>query len=259
MTTRFVQVVKVASASILALGLVWPASGFAAPPAPAANVQCTTGAIKSASGCAAAEALNAAPPPTDPNAPVTEKFGGLTLGVGLGLNFNAQRGKAVSSASVVNGIVRVSGVDDTTASILLESHYFFVPNRGFFGVPPGAWGHGPFVGIIANVTGTNNSSTSTNATSTATAASGIISGYALGWMIGFRQPTWTQNTDKTAWVPSYNGSSSWNFGVGFSVNPNAQTLGDGLVANAPLPAGETAIRFKSQPLYGVILVSSFSF
>jgi hypothetical protein len=43
------------------------------------------------------------------------------------------------------------------------------------------------------------------------------------------------------------------------VNPNAQTLGDGLVANAPLPAGETAIRFKTQPLYGVMLVSSFSF
>jgi hypothetical protein len=175
------------------------------------------------------------------------------------LNFNAQK-TAVSSASVVNGIVRVSAADDTTASILLESHYFFVPNHWFFNnVPPGAWGHGPFVGIIANVAGTNNSSTTTNASSTATANSNVISGYVLGWMIGFREASWTQDKTKGAWVPSYSGTGSWNFGIGFSVNPNAQTLGDGLVANEPLPAGETAIRFKTQPLYGVMLVSSFSF
>ena len=256
MSTRFG---KVTFTSLLALGLGLATSSFAAPPSAAPQIQCTAAEVKTPGGCEAARALNNAPPPSDPSAPVTEKFGGLTLGVGLALNFNAQRGRAVSSASVVNGIVRVSGVDDTTASLLLESHYFFVPNHWFFSVAPGAWGHGPFVGIIANVTGTNNSSTSSNATNAATASNGIISGYALGWMIGFREPTWTQNTAKTAWIPSYNGSASWNFGIGFSVNPNAQTLGDGLSANAPLPAGETAIRFKSQPLYGVILVSSFSF
>jgi hypothetical protein len=144
----------------LGIGLVWPASSFAqAVVATAPTQACTTAHIapNGTNTCPAAQALNSAPPPADPNAPVTAKFGGLTFGVGLGLNFNAQK-SAVSSASVINGIVRVSGVDDTTASIVLESHYFFVPSSPFFTVPAGAWGHGPFVGIVANVAGTNSNS-----------------------------------------------------------------------------------------------------
>lgn len=205
--------------------------------------------------CTAEAATGGAQPPSDPDAPVTQKFGGLTFGVGLGLNFTAQKG-VVSSANVVNGIVRATAVDDTTASLLLESHYFFVPNTAFLGlasVPKGTWGHGPFVAIISGA-GTANGGNGGGS------ASSVISGYALGWMIGFRAPSWTQSkTDPTQWVATYNGSASWNFGVGFSVNPNAQTLGDGITANAPLPAGETSVRYKTEPLYGVILVSSFSF
>jgi hypothetical protein len=172
--------------------------------------------------------------------PVTKTFGGLTLGVGLGLSMNASKSRVTSATLTSTNIVRVTATADASAEIVLESHYFFVPNRAFFTVPAGDWGTGPFVAIVAGTTGTD-----------------VINAYALGWMIGFREPTWNLDSNKN-WQATY-GTASWNFGVGLRVDPNAQTLGDGIVANAPLPAGETSIRYKTAPSYGVMLLSSFSF
>ncbi len=181
-----------------------------------------------------------APPPADTPATPKQNFGGLSLGVGLGLTLNIDKVSRITSASPVNGIVRVTGTSDAVAGIVLESHYFFVPNRDLATVPAGAWGHGPFVAIVAGSSGSN-----------------VISAYALGWMIGLREPTWTYSKDG-GWKATY-GSSSWNFGLGVRIDPSVQVLGDGVVANLPLPAGETAIRFKNVPSYGLIMVSSFSF
>jgi hypothetical protein len=93
---------------------------------------------------------------------------------------------------------------------------------------------GPFVAVEIG----GGTSASTNA--------GPITGYALGWMVGLHHP-------------SASATSSWNFGVGFRVDPQAKILGDGFVANQPPPPGETAVRFKTEPRYGVMLLSSFSF
>jgi hypothetical protein len=68
-------------------------------------------------------------------------------------------------------------------------------------------------------------------------------------MIGLRHPT-ANTTSPT---------QSWNFGVGLRIDPHAQVLGDGIFANQPLPAGETAIRYKNEPRAGIMLLSSFSF
>jgi hypothetical protein len=139
----------------------------------------------------------------------------------------------VRSATTVNNIVRVTESNNVTVSFVGESHYFFVPNAPFLNVGPGEWGHGPFVAI--DMAANNNGE--------------IISGYSIGWMIGFKQP------------PVLSSTSSWNFGVGFRVDPKAQVLGDGIVANMPLPAGEptTTVRLKTEARYGVMLLSSFSF
>jgi hypothetical protein len=173
--------------------------------------------------------------------PATKSFGGLTFGIGLGLSLNTQSTSRVTSASVVNGIVRVTQTDDASADFVLETHYFFVPNRNFFSVPQGDWGHGPFVGIVASPTGTN-----------------VIAAYTLGWMIGFREPSWTYDDKAKQWNATYS-TSSWNFGIGVRVDPSVQVLGQGLVANQPLPAGETSIRYENKPGYGLMLLSSFSF
>jgi hypothetical protein len=199
----------------------------------------STSLAQTASTEAAKQQTGSAPPPTDTPAPAKQNFGGLSLGVGLGLTLNADKVSRVTSASSVNGIIRVTGTSDAVAGIVLESHYFFVPNRDFTTVPQGAWGHGPFVAIVAGSSGSN-----------------VISAYALGWMIGFREPTWTYVNNN--WKATY-GSASWNFGLGVRIDPSVQVLGDGDVANLPLPAGETAVRFKNVPSYGVIMISSFSF
>jgi hypothetical protein len=54
-------------------------------------------------------------------------------------------------------------------------------------------------------------------------------------------------------------NTNWNLGIGLRVDPKAQVLGDGFVANLPPPAGETMIRYKTEPKAGVMLMSSFSF
>lgn len=167
--------------------------------------------------------------------------GGLTFGIGLGLSLNVQNTSRVASASVVNGIVRITQTDDASADFVLESHYFFVPNSPFFTVLPGDWGHGPFVGIVASTTSNN-----------------VIAAYTAGWMIGFREPTWTYDDKAKQWNATHS-TSSWNFGVGVRVDPSVQVLGQGLVPNQPLPAGETSIRYENKPGYGVMLLSSFSF
>jgi hypothetical protein len=100
------------------------------------------------------------------------------------------------------------------------------------------WAHGPFVAIEVG-----------GGTSATPSANGPITGYAMGWMIGFRHPN----------SASSSSTQSWNFGLGLRVDPKAQILGDGIVANGPLPAGETAIRYKTEPRVGVMLLSSFSF
>jgi hypothetical protein len=166
--------------------------------------------------------------------PTTKSFGGLTLGVGIGATFDTQGQQRVSSATAVNNIVRVSQTNNAGVSFVGESHYFFLPNIPFVTIPAGDWGHGPFVAIDAG-TSNNNS---------------VITGYSLGWMIGFRAIDPTTGT--------YSTTSSWNFGVGFRVDPNAQVLGDGLTANAPLPPGDT-VRLKTEARYGIMLLSSFSF
>ncbi len=74
-------------------------------------------------------------------------------------------------------------------------------------------------------------------------------------MVGFRRLD--VNSGQTAAVASNN---SWNFGVGFRVDPKATVLGNGIVANMPLPAGETnPVRLQSEPRYGIMFLTSYGF
>jgi hypothetical protein len=73
----------------------------------------------------------------------------------------------------------------------------------------------------------------------------------MGWMVGLHHP----KVDPTTKLDN---NSSWNFGIGLRVDPSAKVLGDGLYPNQPLPAGDS-IRFKMEPRYGLMLLSSFSF
>jgi hypothetical protein len=146
-------------------------------------------------------------------------------------------------AKVINNIARVTEAGNVMAGIVFESHYFFVPNVPFLGglVGPQNWGHGPFVAVdVSTGDGSN-----------------VFAGVSMGYMVGFRRTRLTTLDGKNFYQTTDN--NSWNFGVGFRVDPRATVLGDGVVANLPPPAGETDARLKTVPRYGVMLLTSFAF
>jgi hypothetical protein len=189
-----------------------------------------------------------APPKAKADQKDPTNLAGLGFGIGIATNFD-MGGRRVGTATVVNNIVRVEDTSsNASVSFVLETHYFVqswdvtTTDRGRCAAGQGdSWfnctqiAHGPFVAV--EIGG------GTNMTTTA----GPITGYALGWMVGMRHPYQTPVS-----------KISWNFGLGLRVTPNAKILGDGLVANQPLPAGD-AIRYKTQPRYGLMLMSTFGF
>jgi hypothetical protein len=178
-------------------------------------------------------------------------WAGLGWGLGIATNFDVG-GRRVNTASVINNVVRVEdNSNNVNVSFVLEAHYFFRDYLfGFDGTdsctPRGRslfncteLAHGPFVAIEVG-----------GGSSASPAANGPITGYAMGWMVGMRHPSL---------IPGIASSTaSWNVGVGLRVSPNGKVLGDGLVANQALPAGDS-IRYKTEPRLGVMLVSTFSF
>jgi hypothetical protein len=176
--------------------------------------------------------------------PDPKTWAGIGWGLGIAADFDLG-GKRVVDAQIINGLVRVKDSSSNVGvSFVLEAHYFFAEwNTGL--LPPyyscknkdyncNNIAIGPFIAIEIG----GGTSATTNA--------GPISGYALGMMVGLHHP----DAPKT---------SSWNFGVGLRVDPQAKVLGDGFVANQPPPPGENAIRIKTEPRYGLMLLSSFSF
>ena len=225
------------------------------------RIQRLTSAIVILAGSAAIsnEALAQAPgpkPAADPPVrvvlvePKPVEFGGLGWELGIATNFDVG-GNRVNTAAVVNNIIRV---DDTSSnasvSFVLEAHYFLTDR--FFGLGGSKddctararnnlncteLAHGPFVAIEVG------------GGSSATAASGPITGYAMGWMVGMRHPSLIPDI-ATA-------KSSWNVGVGLRISPAGKVLGDGLIANQPLPAVTRSL--KTEPRLGVMLMSTFSY
>jgi hypothetical protein len=194
--------------------------------------------------------VKAAPLPYD-----TTAWAGLNWGLGIAADFDIG-GTRVANASIVNGLVRLNDTSSNVGvSFVLEAHYFLKDTllRGCSSAQPTrtpsgyidynctevAWG--PFVAIEVG-DGSNSSP----------ASGGPITAYALGLMVGLHHPKVDPTTNKPD-------TSSWNLGIGLRIDPKAQVLGDGFVANMPPPAGETVIRYKTEPKAGVMLVSSFSF
>lgn len=115
-------------------------------------------------------------------------FGGIKFGVGIAYTLDTGRFQRVREAELVNGVVRVKHSEQSSARIVLESHYLFTPfdssannfmdsigvGKNIRGSSDGMvsaktnWGIGPFVAIQP---GTDN----------------IIDSLGTGFMIGFRR------------------------------------------------------------------------
>ena len=157
-------------------------------------------------------------------------FAGLELGVGLSFTIDRGERDRIGNAVLVNGLVRVDDQNNNRARVMLESHYFLTPGVGGNNpddptVRPARWGIGPFVAIQPG-------------------SDEVIEAIGMGVMIGLRRG---------------DSGQSFNLGFGYVVDPNTRVLGDGLTADAPLPPGETEIRYKETAQSGILILSSFSF
>jgi hypothetical protein len=157
-----------------------------------------------------------------------QDFLGLNLGLGLGVSFDLGSGDRIADAEVVDGIVRVTKEQNIVPRIVLEAHYFIRHNGRGEDFNLATRGNGPFVCVQSS--GQN-----------------AIEGFGLGWMWGWR------------YKPGPPSSKSFNLAAGLIFDGNVTVLGDGLEANEPLPAGETAIRFKEESRLGALIFGSFSF
>ena len=142
---------------------------------------------------------------------------------GLYANFDLGARKRVKTASLdANGIVRVEDGNSSQVGFYIQAHRFFSSKS-----PNSA--HGVFIGIVPS-------------------PDGIISAAALGYVYG-RRP-------KASFVSE---KSSLNLGIGLSMSPNVNVLGDEINVNHPLPAGEAQIRYKRTTIFGVIMSVTFGF
>jgi hypothetical protein len=204
---------------------------------------------------AAAGSQAAAAPGANDTAPIP--WGGIGWGIGIAADFDLG-GQRIAGTPQIVGMPGIVRVDNTSSNVnvgfVLETHYFFrdwaVPFQGYGcqNAHPLSTltctdvATGPFVAI--EVGGGTKSTPDENA---------LITGYAIGWMFGFR------HLGADGKPTDSHPNSSWNFGIGLRVDPQAKVLGDGFIANMPPPAGETTVRVKTEPRYGVMLLSSFSF
>jgi|GEM_PF-6174195 len=138
---------------------------------------------------------------------------GIQCGFLFGPNFNVGTDK-VSSASVVNGIIRVSKDEDVTLDPLFDIHYFLTGTpssiqTGFFGAGGAA--------INSGTSGT----------------------FAFGGLIQFPK--------------NANNLYPVDLALGITIVPNTQILGSGDHANHPPPNGETSVRFESTTTFGVFV------
>jgi len=168
----------------------------------------------------------------------SEKFEKLGFGAGYGAVKRSGGRPRVGDAEVVGGVVRVKEKDDVQFGPVLEAHKFFplvrAPEEKYKslsnlkGCPaalfsnPAIIGVGPFVGLRIG-------------------DKEVVQTFSLGVMFAFRK----NDSDK-----------SLNIGVGYAWDPSVRVLGDGIVEGAPLPAGETQIRYKTTDQKGVMFLFS---
>jgi hypothetical protein len=168
----------------------------------------------------------------------------LGFGVGLGLSTNVTGPNIVNSATIdANGIVRVNTRANTTAGLILETHYYIWPWPKCVDLPlkpecggvqqadNRRWGTGPFVAVQPG-------------------SSQIIAAAGGGWMIGFRR-------EKGA-MPN-----GFGLGVGYEAIPAAQVLGSEFVDGKPAPVGPNGqplpIRYTTEDKGALLFVLSVTF
>ncbi|HVG01842.1 MAG TPA: ankyrin repeat domain-containing protein [Nitrospira sp.] len=139
------------------------------------------------------------------------------VGFGLGLGWTHNLGpRRVDSVTVVNGTVRIDNEHNDLVRFMPEMHVWL--DRW----DEQRWSWGPFLAVAPG--------------------SRVIDAIGFGLMIGYR--------------PHELNQYSFNLGIGGTLDLDTRVLGDGLVANEPLPPGETTARTKQMTAAGLLIMLS---
>jgi hypothetical protein len=169
-------------------------------------------------------------------------FLGVNWSLGIALSVDLSGDERIDDAELVNGVVRVKEESSANVGFFWEVHKYWLNNKGRClnkkkknKTSPcdqpdqthefANWGLGPFVGIT-------------------TTQDDLIDSFSIGAMFG---------------RSTLGDRASLNFGLGLIYEPGVQVLGDGILADMPLPEGETAIRFKKEDRWGALVAVSFRF
>lgn len=140
-----------------------------------------------------------------------------SLGFGLGLGWTHNLGaRRVESVSVVNRIVRIDEERNDSVRVMPEVHLWI--DRW----DEQRWSWGPFLAVAPG--------------------SRIVDAVGGGLMLGYR--------------PHRTNQYSFNFGIGGTLDLDARVLGDGLIANEPLPPRESSARTKHTTAAGLLILFS---
>lgn len=154
---------------------------------------------------------------------------GLGFGVGFSLTADIGKHNRVKGASKDSEKkVRVDSEQDVLPRFVLESHYFFPGPRGFLGVPKENWGWGPFVAVEPG-------------------GDSLVNSVGAGLLVG-----WKRKNDSQSRSPV----DSFNLGIGVSVDPSTQILGDGIIEGSVY---EGEIRYKETHQIGIMGIFSAAF
>ncbi len=139
------------------------------------------------------------------------------VGFGLGLGWTHNLGQPrVESVTVVNRIVRIDDERNDLVRVMPEVHLWI--DRW----DEQRWSWGPFLTVAPG--------------------SRVIDAVGGGLMMGYR--------------PHRSDHYSFNFGIGGLLDLDARVLGNGIVANEPLPARETGARTKQTTAAGLLILFS---
>jgi hypothetical protein len=217
-------------------------------------------------GSGAAQAQNPITPEEDAakTEEATKDFLGLKWGVGIGVMGTFGGDGAVEKASIdANNIVRVDEEGDMRPQIFLEMHVFLNPRARQW-----RWyQRGKEAARMAQAMGVTRTPTMNASGNAVTPSTPTMPDPPL---MGFGPFIALQSSDNKVvdaltvgvmWgarkAPKE--SASVNIGIGLSFDPSVQVLGGGLKEEDPLPANETAVRFKKEGRFGWALMTSFTF
>ncbi len=149
----------------------------------------------------------------------------------MGLALLRNQTSIVNDATIVNGVVRGNTVQRYQPELVLSKHYYFHNADGTCTITSSA---GYCLGIFlgAGVGGQSSSSP-------------IIDMLGAGLLIGS--------------LTNSKSGESVNFGIGFARRFGVKTLGNGIKLDAPLPAGETQIRYTNVDMSAPMVFYTYKF